>query len=67
MDNQSGLLEGKEAIREYLKGVGNRKLKKFIEAGLPVRIEGGRWYAHKVNVEKFLLDYTNGPVNGVQE
>jgi hypothetical protein len=47
------LLVGKEAVREYLNGASDYKLKKWLAAGMPVRIEDGEWTAHTGNIEEF--------------
>lgn len=66
------LLIGKEEIRAFLRNPSNYKLKKLLEAGLPVFIQEGEWMAHKGNLEEFFKAYTrrrakldeseNGPV-----
>jgi len=57
-----GLLDGKEEISFFLNNATDYKLKKYIEAGMPVRVEGKRWLAHKENLEKFFREYTMGEV-----
>lgn len=57
--DKSGLLDGKQEIADFLGGAGDKKLRKYIEAGMPVLIEeGGRWLAHKENIEEFFKHYT---------
>jgi len=59
MGNSSGLLDGKEDIRKFLNGASDHKLRKYLNAGMPVLIdEGGRWLAHKENIEDFFKKYT---------
>jgi hypothetical protein len=62
MDSRSGILDGKEEVREFLKGPGDQKLKKYLESGMPVLIENGRWLAHKENIEEFFKTYTRQKV-----
>jgi len=64
LDNDiTGILDGKEEIREYLKGAGDRKLRAWVELGMPVLIDGaGRWLAHKDNIENFFRKITNNKV-----
>ena len=54
----SGLLDGKEEIRRFLNNTTEYKLKKYIEYGMPVLIEEGRWLAHKDNIEEFFKHFT---------
>ncbi len=64
---KSGLLDGKDEIREFLNGAGDKKLKKYLEAGMPVLIEEGRWLAHKDNIEDFFRKYTRKRVTNIPE
>lgn len=64
---QSGLLDGKEEIREFLKQPGDKKLNKYVAAGMPVLIEDGRWLAHKDNIEDFFRHYTRQRAEGFDE
>lgn len=52
------LLIGKEEIRTHLKNATDYKLKKWVDSGMPVRIEGGEWTAHKGNLEEWFKAYT---------
>ena len=63
----SGLLDGKDQISAFLGGAGDKKLKKYIEAGMPVLIEDGRWMAHKDNIEDFFKHYTRKRVREVPD
>jgi hypothetical protein len=54
----TGLLIGKKRISEYLDGASDHLLKKWIERGMPVLIEDGRWTAHSENLEDFFKAYT---------
>jgi hypothetical protein len=56
--DKSGLLDGKAAIRAYLHDASDYKLEKWLQAGMPVRIENGSWTAHKENIEKWFAWYT---------
>jgi len=56
----SGLLDGKKEISEFLKGLGYKRLKRYLKAGMPVRIEDGRWLAHCQNLEDWFIKYTSG-------
>lgn len=60
---KTGFLDGKNEISEYLNGASDYKLKKWVKAGLPVRIEEGRWMAHKSNLEEWLKWYTRQRTN----
>ncbi len=64
---KSGLLDGKDEIREFLNGAGDKKLRKYLEAGMPVLIEEGRWLAHKDNIEDFFRKYTRKRVTNIPE
>ena len=56
---QSGLLDGKEEIRKFLKGASDYKLKRYVAAGMPVLIDpAGKWLAHEANIEDFFIAYT---------
>ena len=49
----------KKEIQAFLNDMPNHTLMKLMADGLPVRIlDGGRWVAHKDNIEVFLRDYT---------
>jgi len=54
----TGLLIGKKRISEYLDDASDHLLKKWIERGMPILIEDGRWTAHKENLEAFFKAYT---------
>lgn len=58
IDEVSGVLDGKEEIRKFLKGMSDYKMSKYIAAGMPVLIDDGRWIAHKDNLEDFFRKYT---------
>ena len=64
---RSGLLDGKDEIREFLNGARDKKLKKYLAAGMPVLIEEGRWLAHKDNIEDFFKKYTRKRVTELPE
>ncbi|MGR9045633.1 MAG: hypothetical protein ACU83N_10075 [Gammaproteobacteria bacterium] len=64
---KTGLLDGKEEIRSFLNGVSDHKLKKFVEAGMPVRIEDTRWYAHIENIENWFKSWTKIRVKNIPE
>jgi hypothetical protein len=55
---KSGILDGKDEISRFLGNASDYKLSKWISAGMPVRIEDGRWLAHKDNLEEFFRRYT---------
>lgn len=57
MKEKTGLLDGKQAILDYL-DISKHKVMKFIAAGMPVRMEDGRWIAHRENIESWLKEYT---------
>lgn len=52
-----GLLDGKQEIMDFL-GCSEHKLMKYIRAGMPVRIDEGRWLAHTWNIDLFFREYT---------
>ena len=54
----SGLLDGKCEIMAFL-NCSENKLLGYKNAGMPVRIEGRRWLAHKDNIEEFFKEHTN--------
>jgi len=54
----TGLLDGKQAILDYL-NISKHKVMKLIAAGMPVRMEDGRWIAHRENIEGWLKRYTD--------
>ena len=61
---KSGLMTSKEEVRTFLNGVSDHILKKFLADGMPVRIEaGGRWLAHRDNIEEFFRHYTRKKAN----
>lgn len=55
---RSGLLDGKDEIRKFLRNASDYKLRKWIQAGMPVLIDDGRWLAHQDNLEDFFRKYT---------
>ncbi|MBI9089893.1 MAG: hypothetical protein JEZ12_11810 [Desulfobacterium sp.] len=58
---RTGLLMGKKEIQAFLNDMPNHTLMKLMADGLPVRIlEGGRWIAHKENLETFFMKYAKG-------
>jgi len=61
--NETGLLDGKQEISDYLKGASDYKLKKWIADGMPVLVDNGRWTAHKRNLEDFFQAYTRKRAN----
>jgi len=65
--DRTGLLDGKDNISEFLGGCGEKKLLKYIAAGMPVLIEDGRWLAHKENIEEFFKHYTRKKVSKIPE
>jgi hypothetical protein len=65
MDDRSGLLVGKGEISTYLGGASDYMLKKYLEIGMPVAIEGTMWIAHKANIEEFFKHYTRRKVANV--
>lgn len=54
----SGILDSKDKISEFLGNASDYMLKKYVSAGMPVRIEDGRWLAHIDNIEEFFRAYT---------
>jgi len=65
--DRSGILDGKKEISDFLGGPGDYKLKKYLEAGMPVLIEDGRWLAHRENIEEFFKHYTRKRVEKIPE
>ena len=62
---ETGLLDGKEEIKTYLKNISNERLNQFIRDGMPVRYkQGGFMIAHKSNVEDWLIKYTRVRAEG---
>lgn len=55
---KTGLLDGKNEISEFLNNASDYKLKQWVEAGMPVLIDGNRWLAHSKNIEEFFIAYT---------
>jgi len=55
---KSGLLDGKNEISKFLNNASEYKLKKYVNAGMPVLIEDNRWLAHADNIEEFFKRYT---------
>ena len=64
---ETGLLYGKEEIRRYLNDASDYKLRLFISAGMPVRIDGNVWIAHAQNLEEFFVKYTRVDSRGLYE
>lgn len=58
LKDKSGLLDGKDEIREFLNNASDYKLRKYVKAGMPVLIEDGRWLAHRENLDEFFKHYT---------
>ena len=54
---QSGLLDGKQEIMDFLK-CSEHKLLKYAKMGMPVCTDDGRWLAHCDNIEEFFRKYT---------
>jgi len=65
IEDRSGLLVGKGEISTFLGGASDYMLKKYLEMGLPVAIEGTLWIAHKENIEEFFKHYTRRKVANV--
>lgn len=64
----SWLLDGKEEIREFLNGASDYKLKKWVNAGMPILIDGkGGWVAHAENIQEWFKAYTRRPANLIVE
>jgi len=61
--SETGLLDGKQEISDYLKGASDYKLKKWVADGMPVLVDNGRWTAHKQNLEDFFKAYTRKRAN----
>ena len=57
MKRETGLLYGKEAIRDYLK-VSEFILNKLINSGLPVLIDDRIYMAHTDNIEEWVRKRT---------
>ena len=63
----SGLLDGKDEIRTFLKNASDIKLKQYLKAGMPVKIlPGNRWLAHQENIEQFFKEYTANPAEFIE-
>jgi hypothetical protein len=54
---ESGILDGKDEIMEYLK-CSEHKLLKYHRMGMPVLNDGGRWLAHRDNLEVWFRGVT---------
>jgi len=65
--NRTGLLIGKKEVSVFLDDASDYLLKKYIEMGMPVVIEEGRWFAHKENIEEFFKHYTRKKVSKIPE
>jgi hypothetical protein len=63
--DRAGVLMGKGEISTYLNGASDYMLKKFLELGMPVAIEGTMWIAHKENIDEFFKHYTRRKVANV--
>lgn len=63
----SGLLDGKDEIRKFLRNATDYKLAKWVRAGMPVLIDDGRWLAHQDNIEDFFRKYTRVNSSGKVE
>jgi len=59
----TGLLIGKKKISAYLDDASDYMLTKWIKNGMPVLITGGKWTAHKDNLEDFFKSYTRKRAN----
>lgn len=64
-EDRSGLLVGKGEISVFLGNASDYMLKKYLEMGMPVAIEGTMWIAHKENIEDFFKHYTRKKVANV--
>lgn len=65
--DRTGLLDGKDQIRKFLNNATDYRMKTFLKAGMPVLIEGGRWLAHKDNLEEWFKFYTKKKVDNIPE
>ena len=64
---ETGLLDGKQAIAEYLNNASDYMLKKYLKAGMPVVILDGTWLAYKENLEEFFKAYTRKKVDVIPD
>jgi len=51
------ILLSKTQIKDYL-GITDYLFRKYLENGMPARVEDGRWMAHADNLEAFFREYT---------
>lgn len=63
-ESSSQLLVGRDAIMAYC-SLSRAAFYKFVELGLPARIIDGRWYAHPVNLDRFLVTITGVSMKNV--
>ena len=64
--DRAGLLDGKNEIMDYLRCT-EHKLLKYAKAGMPVLVDGGRWLAHKDNLEDFFRAYTRNKAGKIDD
>ncbi len=53
----TGILDGKQEIMNFL-GCTEHKLRKYVNMGMPVLSDDGRWLAHRDNIEAWFRDIT---------
>ena len=64
--DKSGVLYGKESVREYL-DVTEYILKKLIRMWMPVLIDNGVWIAHADNIEDWFRHQTRLKVSNDED
>ncbi len=52
------MLFSKQAVLDYMPGQGEAAIRSLIRKGLPVRIEGNRWFAYVDNLEAWMQRWT---------
>ncbi len=61
MDTQpiktSKMLFGKQAVLDYMT-LGETAVLRLVNQGLPIRIDGGRWFAYVDNIELWMQRWT---------
>jgi len=68
MQANNNLLQGRDEIMAYAKFTSKNLFYGFVKQHkFPARVIGGRWYAHKENIDQYFKDITKGGMREIPE